>query len=201
MPESGGEEEEEEQEEGGDLPSLDPTLDNQYYGFLNVPRFFAGYFWESDIRGCYWNAVYCTLEGMSKHWHNCYWRRTAEQSEITAAYKRLARLYHPDKHQVNLKQPWPFIHSLCRTRTRQKELKLRCFFPSWNMLTRSSLTPIRGLYTTALGKRASRSRVGRLSRGPGPPKKSEQSMSHSRGWGRRGGCSREPTQLQNSPWL
>lgn len=53
MPESGGEEEEEEQEEGGDLPSLDPTLDNQYYGFLNVPRLSAGYFWESDIRGCY----------------------------------------------------------------------------------------------------------------------------------------------------
>ena len=25
--------------------------------------------------------------------------RTAEQAEITAAYKRLARLYHPDKHQ------------------------------------------------------------------------------------------------------
>ena len=49
MPESGGEEEEEEQGEGGNLPSLDPTLDNQYYGFLNVPRFFAGYFWESDI--------------------------------------------------------------------------------------------------------------------------------------------------------
>ena len=28
--------------------------------------------------------------------------RTAEQAEITAAYKRLARLYHPDKHQVSL---------------------------------------------------------------------------------------------------
>ena len=53
MPESGGEEEEEEQEEGGDLPSLDPTLDNQYYGFLNVPRFSTGYFWESYIRGCW----------------------------------------------------------------------------------------------------------------------------------------------------
>jgi len=53
---------EEEEVEGGNLPSLDPALDNKYYGFLNVPR-------------------------------------TAEQSEITAAYKRLARLYHPDKHQ------------------------------------------------------------------------------------------------------
>ena len=54
MPESGGEEEEEEQEEGGDLPSLDPTLDNQYYGFLNVPRLSAGCFWESDV-------IYCTF--------------------------------------------------------------------------------------------------------------------------------------------
>ena len=28
--------------------------------------------------------------------------RTASQEEITAAYKRLARLYHPDKHQVDV---------------------------------------------------------------------------------------------------
>ena len=27
-------------------------------------------------------------------------RRDASEAEITAAYKRLARLYHPDKHQV-----------------------------------------------------------------------------------------------------
>ena len=29
--------------------------------------------------------------------------RTASQEEVTAAYKRLARLYHPDKHQVDVK--------------------------------------------------------------------------------------------------
>ena len=41
MPDPDGldEEEEEEEVEEGNLPSLDPTLDNQYYGFLNVPRF------------------------------------------------------------------------------------------------------------------------------------------------------------------
>ena len=40
MPDPDGldEEEEEEEVEEGNLPSLDPTLDNQYYGFLNVPR-------------------------------------------------------------------------------------------------------------------------------------------------------------------
>ena len=27
--------------------------------------------------------------------------RTASQEEITAAYKKLARIYHPDKHQVH----------------------------------------------------------------------------------------------------
>ena len=43
--------------------------DNEYYGFLNVPR-------------------------------------NASNAEITAAYKRLARLYHPDKHQV---QDYSFI--------------------------------------------------------------------------------------------
>ena len=42
MPDPDGldeEEEEEEEVQEGNLPSLDPTLDNQYYGFLNVPRF------------------------------------------------------------------------------------------------------------------------------------------------------------------
>ena len=38
-----------------------------------------------------------------RHADDCYLliSRTAEQVQITAAYKRLARLYHPDKHQVN----------------------------------------------------------------------------------------------------
>ena len=41
MPDPDGLDEEEAEEElqEGNLPSLDPTLDNQYYGFLNVPRF------------------------------------------------------------------------------------------------------------------------------------------------------------------
>ena len=39
MPDPDGLDEEEEEVEEGNLPSLDPTLDNQYYGFLNVPRF------------------------------------------------------------------------------------------------------------------------------------------------------------------
>ena len=30
--------------------------------------------------------------------------RNANSDEITAAYKKLARLYHPDKHQVWLKR-------------------------------------------------------------------------------------------------
>ena len=40
MPDPDGldEEEEEEEVQEGNLASLDPTLDNQYYGFLNVPR-------------------------------------------------------------------------------------------------------------------------------------------------------------------
>ena len=33
--------EEEEEVEGGNLPSLDPALDNKYYGFLNVPRYYV----------------------------------------------------------------------------------------------------------------------------------------------------------------
>ena len=45
------------------ISSDEDPVDNEYYGFLNVPR-------------------------------------NASNVEITAAYKRLARLYHPDKHQV-----------------------------------------------------------------------------------------------------
>ena len=43
----GLDEEEEEEVEEGNLPSLDPTLDNQYYGFLNVPRCPAKQYWEA----------------------------------------------------------------------------------------------------------------------------------------------------------
>ena len=89
MPDPGDldEEEEEEDVQEGNLPSLDPTLDNQYYGFLNVPRFPLLNIIEI------WN-----IYSLKK----C---RTAEQAEITAAYKRLARLYHPDKHQVSFEHP------------------------------------------------------------------------------------------------
>ena len=83
---------EEEEVEGGNLPSLDPALDNKYYGFLNMPR--------------YYSAVCCSsardIPTKAGAEHDLYPHRTAEQSEITAAYKRLARLYHPDKHQVSI---------------------------------------------------------------------------------------------------
>ncbi|XP_023330820.1 dnaJ homolog subfamily C member 11 isoform X2 [Eurytemora carolleeae] len=55
-------------EEEDPLSSSDEDpVDNEYYGFLNVPR-------------------------------------NASNVEITAAYKRLARLYHPDKHQDAVKR-------------------------------------------------------------------------------------------------
>ena len=48
MPDPDGlDEEEEEEVEEGNLPSLDPTLDNQYYGFLNVPRCSKKQYWEA----------------------------------------------------------------------------------------------------------------------------------------------------------
>ena len=47
MPDPDGLGDEEEDQEWN-LPSLDPTLDNQYYGFLNVPRFPpASHNWEA----------------------------------------------------------------------------------------------------------------------------------------------------------
>ena len=81
---------EEEEVEGGNLPSLDPALDNKYYGFLNVPRYYSV---------CCSSARDIPTKAGAEH--DLYPHRTAEQSEITAAYKRLARLYHPDKHQVS----------------------------------------------------------------------------------------------------
>ena len=88
MPNPDSLDDEEEEFEEGNLPSLDPALDNKYYGFLNVPRYYS---------------VCCSRDIPTKVGaeHELHSHRTAEQSEITAAYKRLARLYHPDKHQVS----------------------------------------------------------------------------------------------------
>ena len=41
--------------------------------------------------------------------------RTASDAQITAAYKKLARLYHPDKHQVgNLRREATSIDYIVR---------------------------------------------------------------------------------------
>ena len=41
MPNPDSLDDEEEDVEEGNLPSLDPALDNKYYGFLNVPRYYS----------------------------------------------------------------------------------------------------------------------------------------------------------------
>ena len=41
MPNPDSLDDEEEEFEEGNLPSLDPALDNKYYGFLNVPRYYS----------------------------------------------------------------------------------------------------------------------------------------------------------------
>ena len=68
--------EEEGQEE--ELPAGGLGPDNEFYGFLNVPR---------SVQKL--DEVHVDPPSL----------RTATQAEITSAYKKFARLFHPDKHQ------------------------------------------------------------------------------------------------------